>query len=146
MPPELRVDRPLLHPKHFEERESGLHEGQEAVTHFRSLKQFEVPWPASGFETSRFALLEIRPESGRWHQIRRHLNYIGHPIIGDHRHGDHRWNQMFYERTGIYRMMLTAMRLDFRHPISEEPISLLVGRGEAFDNAIEILQRNPQLD
>jgi tRNA pseudouridine65 synthase len=74
------------------------------------------------------------------------LNYIGHPIIGDHRHGDHRWNQMFYERTGIYRMMLTAMRLDFRHPISEEPISLLVGRGEAFDNAIEILQRNPQLD
>jgi hypothetical protein len=43
-------------------------------------------------------------------------------------------------------MMLTAMRLDFRHPISEEPISLLVGRGEAFDNAIEILQRNPQPD
>lgn len=144
MPSELRVDRPLLHPKYFEERESGLHEGQEAVTHFRCLKQFEVPWPASGFETSRFALLEIRPETGRWHQIRRHLNYIGHPIIGDHRHGDHRWNQMFYERTGIYRMMLTAMRLDFRHPITQEPISLLVGRGEAFDNAIEILQGTQQ--
>jgi hypothetical protein len=46
---------------------------------------------------------------------------------------------MFYERTGIYRMLLTAMRLDFRHPITEEPISLLVRRGEAFDEAIEVL-------
>ncbi len=140
MPAELRVDRPLLHPKYFEERDSGLHEAQDAITHFHCLEHFEVPWPASGFETSRFSLLEIRPETGRWHQIRRHLNHIGHPIIGDHRHGDHRWNQMFYERTGIYRMLLTAMRLDFRHPITEEPISLLVRRGEAFDEALQHLK------
>lgn len=141
MPDETTVDRPLLHPKYFDERFSSDHPLQPAKTHFRCLRRFEVPWPASGFSSARFSLLEIRPESGRWHQIRRHLNHIGHPVIGDHRHGDHRWNQMFYERTGIYRMLLTAMRLDFRHPTSSEPISLLVGRGEAFDDAIEILTR-----
>ena len=48
---------------------------------------------------------------------------------------------MFYEKTGIYRMLLTAMRLDFRHPTSHEPISLLVGRGEAFDEAIDTLEK-----
>jgi tRNA pseudouridine65 synthase len=139
MPGECKVDRPLLHPKYFEERFSGEHPLQAAITHFRCLRHYEVPWPASGFETSRFSLLEIRPEYGRWHQIRRHLNCLGHPIIGDHRHGDHRWNQMFYQRTGIYRMLLTAMRLDFRHPTTHEPVSILVGRGQAFDEAIELL-------
>jgi tRNA pseudouridine65 synthase len=139
MPPECRVDRPLLHPKHFEERFTRAHPEQPATTHFRCLKRFEVPWPASGFPTARFSLLEIRPESGRWHQIRRHLNHLGHPILGDHRHGDHRWNQMFYQQTGIYRMLLSAMRLDFRHPKTDEPISLLVRRGEAFDQALECL-------
>ncbi|MFM8574043.1 MAG: pseudouridine synthase [Pirellula sp.] len=141
MPDECTVDRPLLHPKYFEERFSADHPLQSATTHFRCLRRFEVPWPASGFATARFSLLEIRPESGRWHQIRRHLNHIGHPVIGDHRHGDHRWNQMFYQRTGIYRMLLTAMRLDFRHPSTDELMSLLVGRGEAFDQAIEQLAR-----
>jgi tRNA pseudouridine65 synthase len=140
MPEECKVDRPLLHPKYFEERFTGDHPLQPATTHFRSLRRFEVPWPASGFETSRFSLLEIRPESGRWHQIRRHLNQLGHPVIGDHRHGDHRWNQMFYQRTGVYRMLLTAMRLDFRHPTSQEPMTLWVRRGESFDQAIQALE------
>lgn len=141
MPDELTVDRPLLHPKYFEERFNADHPLQPATTHFRCLRRFEVPWPASGFQNSRFSLLEIRPESGRWHQIRRHLNHIGHPVIGDHRHGDHRWNQMFYEKTGIYRMLLTAMRLDFRHPTTCEPVSLLVSRGQSFDEAVEVLGR-----
>jgi hypothetical protein len=33
-------------------------------------------------------------------------------------------------------MLLTAMRLDFRHPTTHEPVSILVGRGQAFDEAI----------
>jgi tRNA pseudouridine65 synthase len=51
MPEECKVDRPLLHPKYFEERFTGDHPLQPATTHFRSLRRFEVPWPASGFET-----------------------------------------------------------------------------------------------
>jgi tRNA pseudouridine65 synthase len=112
----------------------------EAITAFRPLERFEVDWPTTDFPTSRFTLLEIQPLTGRWHQIRRHLNRIAHPIIGDHRHGDHRWNQRFFERSGIYRMMLTAMRLDFRHPFTHEPTSLWVPRGDDFDRAITHLR------
>ncbi len=113
-----------------------------AITWFRSLERFEVNWPTPEWPTSRFTLLEVQPITGRWHQIRRHLNHLAHPVIGDHRHGDHRWNQRFYHRTGIYRMMLTSMRLDFRHPFTQELVSLWVPRGESFDEAIELLRRS----
>ncbi|MFO0012277.1 MAG: pseudouridine synthase [Planctomycetota bacterium] len=108
----------------------------DAITEIRALERFEVDWPTADFPTSRFTLVEIQPHTGRWHQIRRHLNHIAHPVIGDHRHGDHRWNQRFFAKTGIYRMMLTAMRLDFRHPFTHEPMSLWVPRGGDFDRAV----------
>jgi len=141
MPDEVTVDRPLG--DHEDGRGKACGEShvpspdpQEAVTHFRCLERYEVPWPMGEFPCSRFSLLEVQPHTGRWHQIRRHLNHLAHPVIGDHRHGDHRWNQMFYQRTGVYRMLLTSMRVDFRHPFTDEPISLLVPRGESFDRAI----------
>lgn len=112
----------------------------EAITEFRALERLEIEWPTSEFPTSRFTLLEIQPHTGRWHQIRRHLNHIAHPVIGDHRHGDHRWNQRFFERTGVYRMLLTSMRLDFRHPFTSEPISLWVPRGKDFETALTHLR------
>lgn len=112
----------------------------EAITDFRTLERLEIDWPTSEFPTSRFTLLEIQPHTGRWHQIRRHLNHIAHPVIGDHRHGDHRWNQRFFERTGIYRMLLTSMRLDFRHPFTMEPMSLWVPRGRDFEAALTHLR------
>ena len=108
----------------------------EAITGFRTLERFEIDWPTPEFATSRFTLLEIQPHTGRWHQIRRHLNHIAHPVIGDHRHGDHRWNQRFFEQTGVYRMLLTGMRLDFRHPFTMEPLSLWVPRGRDFERAL----------
>jgi tRNA pseudouridine65 synthase len=101
-----------------------------------------VNWPTPEWTTSRFTLLEVQPITGRWHQIRRHLNHLAHPVIGDHRHGDHRWNQRFYQRTGIYRMMLTSMRLDFRHPFTQELVSIWAPRGESFDEAVELLRRS----
>jgi tRNA pseudouridine65 synthase len=112
----------------------------EAITEIRSLERFEVDWPTADFPTSRFTLLEIQPHTGRWHQIRRHLNHIAHPVIGDHRHGDHRWNQRFFDSTGVYRMLLTSMRLDFRHPFTMEPLSLWVPRGDGFDEALRCLR------
>ncbi len=113
---------------------------QEAVTHYDVLARYQVPWPIGTFEESRFSLLEIRPLTGRWHQIRRHLNHIAHPVIGDHRHGDHRYNQMVFGQTGVYRMLLTAMRLDFRHPYTGELHSTLVSRGSEFDRVVDEME------
>jgi tRNA pseudouridine65 synthase len=114
--------------------------GQTATTHFRCLTRYEVPWQLGEFPSAQFSLLEVHPVTGRWHQIRRHLNHMSHPVIGDHRHGDHSWNQTFFEGTGEYRMMLTAMRLDFRHPFTDEWVTLWVPRGESFDAALQRLE------
>lgn len=139
MPGSCVVDRPLRE-KFGEEWDKGSteeHPTQEAVTRFDVLARYQVPWPIGSFEATRFSLLEIQPMTGRWHQIRRHLNHLAFPVIGDHRHGDHRYNQMVFAQTGIYRMMLTAMRLDFRHPYTNELHSIVVSRGSEFDRIIE---------
>jgi tRNA pseudouridine65 synthase len=136
------IDRPLRE-KYGEELfpdSTADNPTQEAVTQFDVLAKYQVPWPAGKYEETRFSLLEIRPLTGRWHQIRRHLNHIAYPVIGDHRHGDHRYNQMVFAQTGVYRMLLTAMRLDFRHPYTGELHSILVNRGSEFDKIVHLLE------
>ena len=137
------VDKPLRE-KFGEEMDPGStshHPTQEAETRFEVLERYQIPWPIGEYPQSRYSLLEIRPMTGRWHQIRRHLNHIAFPVIGDHRHGDHRYNQMVYAQSGVYRMLLTAMRLDFRHPYTGELHTIVAKRGSEFDRLIE--QLNP---
>lgn len=87
-----------------------------SLTKFRSLARFEVEaLPGGKYPRSRYALLEARPVTGRWHQIRRHLNRVSRPIIGDNDHGDSRHNRYFREKFGIGGLCLraTQSRLDF---------------------------------
>ncbi len=136
------IDRPLQE-KFGEEWEPGSTANnplQEARTEFMRLEEYEVPWESNGFPTSRYTLLEIKPITGRWHQIRRHLNHCANPVIGDHRHGDHRHNQLMFQKTGVYRMLLTALRLDFRHPYTNQMLTITAGRGSEFDKVVEELR------
>jgi tRNA pseudouridine65 synthase len=141
---QFTIDRPLRE-KFGEEWEKGSTDGnpeQSATTHFHRIEDYVVPWPIGDFSSSRYSLLEIKPITGRWHQIRRHLNHIAKPVIGDHRHGDHRHNQLMHEKTGVYRMLLSAVRVDFRHPYTQEMVTINCGRGSSFDQVIEELRRS----
>ncbi|MFN5147503.1 MAG: pseudouridine synthase, partial [Flavobacteriia bacterium] len=60
---------------------------QDAVTHFRTVNRYSIPISSGTFPTSRYSLLEVDPETGRMHQIRKHFAHIFHPIIGDRPHG-----------------------------------------------------------
>jgi tRNA pseudouridine65 synthase len=82
-----------------------------AVTRFRRLATFE-----------RYAWLEVVPETGRLHQIRRHLKHISHPVIGDVRYGKGEHNRLFRSRFGLYRLALHAAEIELRHPLSEAPM------------------------
>lgn len=62
------------------------------------------------------SLLRVRIETGRTHQIRRHLASLGHPVIGDARYGDPATNRHFLERYTLDRPFLHAKRLTFSHP------------------------------
>jgi 23S rRNA pseudouridine955/2504/2580 synthase len=80
---------------------------QEAVTHWTRL--------AGGPEAT---LLEVKIETGRTHQIRRHLAAIGHPVAGDGKHGDFPFNRRSRAAFGLKRMFLHATRLALAHPLT----------------------------
>lgn len=95
---------------------------REARTRFRTVATTEIPVAIERYPTSRYALVELYPETGRKHQLRRHMKHISHPIIGDANHGRGRHNRYFAERFGEGRLMLAATRIEFAHPVSGEPV------------------------
>ncbi len=84
---------------------------QPAITHYRVL--------ATGEGVS---LLECTIETGRTHQIRRHLAAIGRPVVGDTRYGDFPFNREAAKRWGLKRQFLHARRLELEHPTTGAPL------------------------
>lgn len=89
---------------------------QNAVTHYKLLKQYEINVPSGTFSTSRYSIIKCKPETGRHHQIRKHLAHIFHPIIGDRPHGCNKQNKLWKERFNVTHMFLHAESLQFEHP------------------------------
>ena len=83
-----------------------------AVTRFRCLDMFEWPFRTSEkHPTSRYALVEAEPLTGRRHQIRRHFKHIGHPLVGDTTHGKGAHNRAVASWLGSRRLWLHAVRV-----------------------------------
>ncbi|HAH35677.1 MAG TPA: pseudouridylate synthase [Algoriphagus sp.] len=98
---------------------------QDAVTHFQVLDSSEIPYDTTGrYPTSRYSLLLAKPETGRTHQIRRHLAHKRHYILGDKKHGNNKQNSFFEKQFGLQNLLLHAHKLEFNHPISNEKITL----------------------
>lgn len=102
-----------------------------AQSRFRRLATVELPLPCGPYATSRYALLELQPETGRYHQLRRHLKHIAHPVIGDTEYGDTRHNQLFREHFGLHRLLLQSVRIRLEHPQHGEPLELSCPPDEA---------------
>ena len=83
-----------------------------AVTRWRRLACFEWPFPDGRHATSRYALVEVEPLSGRRHQIRRHFKHIAHPLVGDTTHGKGAHNRAVAAWLGTTRLWLHATRLE----------------------------------
>ena len=97
---------------------------QAAVTGYRRLATVELPYAVGRYSSARYSLLELKPRTGRKHQIRRHLKHIFHPIIGDTTHGDGRHNRLFRDRLGSHRLLLAATGLEFVHPHSGQRLRI----------------------
>ena len=115
---------------------------QEAITHHTTLKRGELPFPSGKFETSRYSLVELVPETGRMHQLRRHLAHILHPIIGDRPHGCNKQNKLFLEKLGMTTMLLHATELSFNHPATGEEITIKAPLFSEFRRIIELKELN----
>jgi tRNA pseudouridine65 synthase len=114
-----------------------------ARTDFRTLATVELPHRVDRYPTARYALLELRPESGRRHQLRRHLAHISHPIIGDSTYGKGRHNRLFAESFGVNRLLLACTRLQFAHPVTSEPLVIDADPGGGFATLLEQLDWQP---
>ena len=97
--------------------------GDVAITHYRVLKEFKIG-------EKNFSELCISLETGRTHQIRVHMAYLGHPIIGDSLYGS--------ESSLINRQALHAYKVEFIHPISKEKIIITSDMPNDISNIISI--------
>ncbi len=135
---EAFIDYPLQElPERFEAKSKNENlDAKEAVTAFRRLAMVELPFAVGKFPTVRYSLLEVRPRTGRRHQIRRHLKHVFHPIIGDTTYGEGRHNRLFRYELGCSRMLLHAAELILPHPWSGETATISAPLDEEFAELI----------
>ena len=97
--------------------------GKNAVTHYRVMERF-----------GRYTLVEAALETGRTHQIRVHMSYIKHPLLGDSLYGPEK------NRLGAHRQMLHAGSLGFIHPVSGQEMIFDIEPPEDFQNILSGLR------
>lgn len=121
-----KIDAPIgRHPVERKKMSVNLENGRNAVTHFKVLERFQTA-----------TYLELKLETGRTHQIRVHMAYINHPIIGDNVYGR---KKQKYKTKG---QVLHALRLQFQHPVTGEDMKFETAVPEYFQGILEDLRKN----
>lgn len=118
-----RIEAPIGRHPVDRKRMAVVEDGRPAVTHFAVLESF-----------SRAALLRCVLETGRTHQIRVHMAFIGHPIIGDPVYGGRR------DPCGMGGQALHAAALAFAHPVDGRPLRFEVPPPEDFQQLLARLR------
>ena len=120
---------------------SRTHRPREALTQYRVLRRL----PESSAAAS-FTWLEVRPKTGRTHQIRVHLKTLGHPVVGDTVYGGARLGHVdsLHVRTALkafVRLALHAHRITFVHPSTGLPVSFESPVPQDIRDLIEAIER-----
>lgn len=122
------IDHPLR--RHVERCERGsaatatATQTQDAWTRYRTLATSELPHRVDRYPSSRYALVELEPLTGRRHQLRRHLKHISHPVIGDATYGKGGHNRLFQTLFACHRLLLACVELRLPHPVSGAMLTL----------------------
>lgn len=104
--------------------------GKEAITEWESIKNFD-----------NYTLVRIKLITGRTHQIRVHFSSIGHPLLGDKTYGKKTYLEIDKIKVPVHRQMLHALKIEFKHPINGEVISLQSPLPQDMKSVIDILEQ-----
>ncbi|WP_094546800.1 RluA family pseudouridine synthase [Petroclostridium xylanilyticum] len=120
------IDAPIgRHPVDRKKMSVTTKNGRNAVTHFKVLERL-----------GNYSYIECKLETGRTHQIRVHMSYIGHPIIGDPVYGPKK------DRFNLNGQALHAKIIGFIHPTTNEYLEFEVSPPPYFDKLLNLLRKN----
>lgn len=117
------VDAPIGRNKNDRQAMAVVDDGKEAVTHFNVIEHFKD-----------YTLIECELETGRTHQIRVHMKYIGYPLVGDPKYGPKR-------TLDIGGQALHAGVIGFEHPVTHEYIERSTELPNDFKDLLEDIRR-----
>ncbi|MGO3731630.1 MAG: RluA family pseudouridine synthase [Vagococcus sp.] len=118
------IDAPIGRSKENRQKQAVIKDGKPAVTHFTVLERI-----------GEFTLIECQLETGRTHQIRVHLHYIGYPIAGDPTYGPRKT----LDGNGQF---LHAKTLGFEHPTSHDLMTFSSDIPDLFEETLKTLRKN----
>ena len=120
--------------------------GRDAVTHYTVLRKLDAPY-------GKFALVEVKIETGRTHQIRVHMSSIGHPVVGDALYGapgelksqsNKRRDPGMPATLALARNFLHSATLEFIHPRTKEPLKFSRPLPKELENLLESLENDKE--
>jgi tRNA pseudouridine65 synthase len=131
------IDHPLRPPR--DERRTN-DEARDARTRFRRVATVELPFAVAPYATARYSLVELQPETGRRHQLRRHMKHISHHLVGDTTYGKGEHNRLFRDEFDCERLLLHSSSLAFRHPSDGQEITVTAPLDGAFNNIADLFR------
>ena len=122
---DIKIDAPLgKDPKDRLKRCVDIYEGKEAITHVHVLERFKYN-----------TLVQCKLETGRTHQIRVHMEYIGHPVVNDPVYGRRK-------KINDYGQMLHAAYLGFEHPITKKYMEFETKPESEFEEIVDMFRNS----
>jgi len=111
-------------------------EPQLAVTEYEKILHVELPFAVGRYKTTRYSLVRLKPQTGRKHQLRRHMKHILHPIVGDTKYGRNEHNIFFREKYDCHRLLLHASKLTIIHPVTKQELVFEADLDEVFTKIV----------
>ena len=116
------INMPIARSKKDRKKMAVDPKGKEAITHYKVLQRYD-----------KYTLLEIKIDTGRTHQIRVHMSYIGHPVVGDMQYSNGK------NEFGVEGQMLHSRYLEFDHPVTGKRLKLEAPLPEYFEEVLKEL-------
>jgi 23S rRNA pseudouridine1911/1915/1917 synthase len=118
------IDAPIGRDKRNRKRMAIVRSGRRARTAYRVVQTFQ-----------EYSLVEVEPETGRTHQIRVHMAWLGCPVVGDSVYG-YRRQQLLHSRHFLH-----AQQLEFTHPVTEKRMSLTAPLPQDLEDVLRRVRR-----